>query len=75
MDMLIPTEPSAAVVAFDYTEMGADTAREARAAVERYRGRTKAYVMDTGRDLERLTERARIALAGVGRYGSPASAR
>lgn len=51
MDMLKPTEPSTAFAAFDYTAMGADTAREARAAVERYRGRTKAYVMDTGRDL------------------------
>lgn len=36
---------------FDYGAMDANTAREARAIVERYRGRTRSYMMDTGRDL------------------------
>lgn len=38
-------------VRFDYSEMDEDTATEARAAVERYRSRSKAYLIDTGRDL------------------------
>lgn len=58
MDMLPLAEPASAPVAFDYTAMDADAAREARAAVERYRGRSKAYVMDTGRDL--LAIKARL---------------
>lgn len=57
MDMLqaAATAPSDA---FDYSQMDATAAHEAKAAVERYRERQKAYVLDTGRDL--LAVKARL---------------
>lgn len=46
-----------ASAAFDYAQMNAAAASEAQAAVARYRGRSRAYVMDTGRDLIAVKER------------------
>lgn len=43
---------------FDYSELDAATADKARGVVERYRDRTKAYVIDTGLDL--LSIKARL---------------
>jgi len=57
MDTLPLASPASAPVAFDYATMPADVARDARAAVERYRDRQKAYVIDTGRDLLAVKER------------------
>lgn len=55
----LPTaaDPPPGLVAFDYGAMDADLARDARAVVERHRARTKAYVLDTGRDLISVKER------------------
>lgn len=43
--------------AFDYETMAADVAQEARAVVDRHRARSRAYFMDTGRDLIAIKER------------------
>lgn len=51
MDTLPLFDPSWPPSAFDYQAMDPNAARDARAAVERYRSRQKAYVIDTGRDL------------------------
>jgi hypothetical protein len=51
MSRLPFSDPGEAPAAFDYEAMSPDVARNARAVVERYRARQKAYVIDTGRDL------------------------
>ena len=54
MDMPTPIGQPAA--GFDYSRLEGVAADEARAAVERYRERQKAYVIDTGRDLLAVKE-------------------
>ena len=49
--------PTAQHVGFDYNQLDDAAADAAKAAVDRYRGRAKAYVIDTGRDLLGVKER------------------
>ncbi|GJE57316.1 DUF3102 domain-containing protein [Methylobacterium thuringiense] len=55
-DLSDPYAPKPAVP-FDYGLMEPAAADEARAVAERYRARSKSYVMDTGRDLLAMKER------------------
>jgi hypothetical protein len=59
-------EPTAVTVAFDYSVLPADVAKDARAAAERYRRRAKVHILDTGRDL--LTMKDRLGHGNFGRW-------
>lgn len=58
LDLLPIASPAPAATGFDYEQLDDAAANEARAVVERYRDRQKAYVIDTGRDL--LAIKARL---------------
>src|SRR3954451_21112221 len=65
MNLIERIEP-AATVEFDYSALPADVAKEARAAVERYRRSVKVHVLETGRDL--LTMKDRLGHGHFGRW-------
>ena len=58
LDLLPLDNPAPAATGFDYEQLDDAAANEAKAVVERYRDRQKAYVIDTGRDL--LAIKARL---------------
>lgn len=58
LDLLPLDNPPPAATGFDYEQLDDAAANEAKAVVERYRERQKAYVIDTGRDL--LAIKARL---------------
>lgn len=58
MDLLPLDVPSSTAAGFDYSQLDDAAANQAKAAVDRYRERQKAYVIDTGRDL--LAIKARL---------------
>ncbi|MGU3666082.1 hypothetical protein ACLBX9_18010 [Methylobacterium sp. A49B] len=58
LDLLPLDIPAPAATGFDYERLDDAAANEAKAVVERYRDRQKAYVIDTGRDL--LAIKARL---------------
>ena len=58
LDLLPLDTPVQAATGFEYEQLDDAAANEAKAVVERYRDRQKAYVIDTGRDL--LAIKARL---------------
>lgn len=56
-DLLPLDNPSPAATGFDYSQLDDAAANQAKAVVDRYRGRAKAYVIDTGCDLLAVKER------------------
>lgn len=58
LDLISPTNSTPAATGFDYEQLDDAAANEAKAVIERYRDRQKAYVIDTGRDL--LAIKARL---------------
>ncbi|MGU3330315.1 hypothetical protein ACLBXB_25660 [Methylobacterium mesophilicum] len=57
LDLVPPGNPPPAAAGFDYDQLDDAAANQAKAVVERYRERQKAYVIDTGRDLLAVKER------------------
>lgn len=57
MDLLPLDNPPPAATGFDYSQLDDAAANQAKAVVDRYRERQKAYVIDTGRDLLAVKER------------------
>ncbi|MCJ2136682.1 hypothetical protein MKK69_21970 [Methylobacterium sp. J-026] len=51
MDLLPLDTPPSATAGFDYSQLNDAAANQAKAAVDRYRDRQMAYVIETGRDL------------------------
>lgn len=56
LDLVPPGNPLPAATGFDYDQLDDAAANQAKAVVERYRERQKAYVIDTGRDLLAVKE-------------------
>ena len=57
LDLVPPDNPLPAATGFDYDQLDDAAANQAKAVVERYRERQKAYVIDTGRDLLAVKDR------------------
>ncbi|KZB99364.1 hypothetical protein AU375_04440 [Methylobacterium radiotolerans] len=57
MDLLPLDTPPSTAAGFDYSQLDDAAANQAKAAVDRYRERQKAYVIDTGRDLLAIKSR------------------
>lgn len=57
LDLLPAAEALPVAKGFDYEQLDDAAANQAKAVVERYRGRVKAYVIDTGQDLLGVKER------------------